>query len=75
MHYAGSFIGGVSNIVSSYNLVTFLQRSCVIEFDGASKGNPGPAGAAAVLRTDDGSLVCSHTPLVNQFISLTYLSV
>ncbi|ESR51709.1 hypothetical protein CICLE_v10031867mg [Citrus x clementina] len=34
------------------------HRSCVIEFDGASKGNPGPAGAAAVLRTDDGSLIC-----------------
>ncbi|KAH9709127.1 RNase H domain-containing protein [Citrus sinensis] len=34
------------------------HRSCIIEFDGASKGNPGPAGAAAVLRTDDGSLIC-----------------
>lgn len=26
-------------------------------FDGASKGNPGLAGAGAVLRADDGSLV------------------
>ncbi|XP_031252457.1 uncharacterized protein LOC116116381 [Pistacia vera] len=34
------------------------SRSCIIEFDGASKGNPGPAGAAAVLRTNDGSLIC-----------------
>ncbi|XP_044490967.1 uncharacterized protein LOC123215003 isoform X2 [Mangifera indica] len=33
-------------------------HSCIIEFDGASKGNPGPAGAAAVLQTNDGSLIC-----------------
>ncbi|KAL3636319.1 hypothetical protein CASFOL_020866 [Castilleja foliolosa] len=32
-------------------------RSCTIEFDGASKGNPGQAGAGAVLRSDDGSLI------------------
>ncbi|XP_058112159.1 uncharacterized protein LOC131255456 isoform X4 [Magnolia sinica] len=31
--------------------------SCVLEFDGASKGNPGKAGAGAVLRTEDGSMV------------------
>ncbi|GAB2276570.1 hypothetical protein Dimus_039196 [Dionaea muscipula] len=31
--------------------------SCIIEFDGASRGNPGPAGAGAVVRNDDGSLV------------------
>lgn len=34
-----------------------LQRTCILEFDGASKGNPGQAGAGAVLRTDDGNLV------------------
>eukprot|EP00261_Vitis_vinifera_P034785 XP_019076028.1 PREDICTED: uncharacterized protein LOC100255243 isoform X3 [Vitis vinifera] len=33
-------------------------RSCVVEFDGASKGNPGPAGAAAVLRSDSGRVIC-----------------
>ncbi|EPS70565.1 hypothetical protein M569_04195, partial [Genlisea aurea] len=33
-------------------------RSCTLEFDGASKGNPGQAGAGAVLRSDDGSLIC-----------------
>ncbi|KAG6429608.1 hypothetical protein SASPL_107660 [Salvia splendens] len=33
-------------------------RSCTIEFDGASKGNPGQAGAGAVLRSDDGNLIC-----------------
>ncbi|PRQ41215.1 putative ribonuclease H [Rosa chinensis] len=31
---------------------------CTLEFDGASKGNPGLAGAGAVLRADDGSLIC-----------------
>ncbi|CAN4094768.1 unnamed protein product [Withania somnifera] len=31
-------------------------RSCTLEFDGASKGNPGQAGAGAVIRADDGSL-------------------
>ncbi|KAK2985329.1 hypothetical protein RJ640_029473, partial [Escallonia rubra] len=36
----------------------FPGRSCVLEFDGASKGNPGQAGAGAVLRADDGSLIC-----------------
>lgn len=33
------------------------QQSCILEFDGASKGNPGPAGAGAVLRAEDGSMV------------------
>ncbi|XP_060184422.1 uncharacterized protein LOC132614082 isoform X1 [Lycium barbarum] len=33
-------------------------RSCTLEFDGASKGNPGLAGAGAVLRADDGSFIC-----------------
>ena len=45
-----------SNIIHAYN---FAQCSCVIEFDGASKGNPGLAGAGAVLRADDGSVVCN----------------
>ncbi|KAF8010898.1 hypothetical protein BT93_J1515 [Corymbia citriodora subsp. variegata] len=31
--------------------------SCSLEFDGASRGNPGPAGAGAILRANDGSLV------------------
>ncbi|KAJ0986923.1 hypothetical protein J5N97_005279 [Dioscorea zingiberensis] len=31
--------------------------SCTIEFDGASKGNPGKAGAGAILRAEDGSIV------------------
>ncbi|KAE8704977.1 RNase H family protein, putative isoform 2 [Hibiscus syriacus] len=32
--------------------------SCILEFDGASKGNPGPAGAGAVLKTDTGTVIC-----------------
>jgi len=34
-----------------------LQRSCILEFDGASSGNPGRSGAGAVLRSADGSRV------------------
>ncbi|KAL3813770.1 hypothetical protein ACJIZ3_015038 [Penstemon smallii] len=37
--------------------ILILQCSCILEFDGASKGNPGPAGAGAVLRAADGSMV------------------
>ncbi|GMY13426.1 ribonuclease hi [Fagus crenata] len=33
-------------------------HSCILLFDGASKGNPGLAGAGAVLRAEDGSMVC-----------------
>ncbi|XP_018622507.1 uncharacterized protein LOC107808198 isoform X8 [Nicotiana tabacum] len=36
----------------------YTQRSCTLEFDGSSKGNPGQAGAGAVVRADDGSLIC-----------------
>ncbi|KAB5544958.1 hypothetical protein DKX38_013070 [Salix brachista] len=39
-------------------LIFYSQKSCLLEFDGASKGNPGQAGAGAVLRNDDGSLIC-----------------
>ncbi|XP_038889960.1 uncharacterized protein LOC120079705 [Benincasa hispida] len=34
------------------------RESCFLEFDGASKGNPGQAGAGAVLRAHDGSVIC-----------------
>ncbi|XP_008676863.1 putative rnase H family protein isoform X2 [Zea mays] len=34
--------------------------SCILEFDGASKGNPGKAGAGAIIRQVDGSVVCSQ---------------
>ncbi|KAL5740177.1 hypothetical protein ACOSP7_029058 [Xanthoceras sorbifolium] len=32
-------------------------KSCTIEYDGASKGNPGRAGAGVVLRDESGSVV------------------
>ena len=35
------------------------QDTCVIEFDGASKGNPGIAGAGVLLRAADGRSVCN----------------
>ncbi|OMO59868.1 hypothetical protein CCACVL1_24561 [Corchorus capsularis] len=34
------------------------SQFCIVEFDGASKGNPGPAGAGAILRTEDGRVIC-----------------
>ncbi|XP_047170244.1 uncharacterized protein LOC124838634 isoform X2 [Vigna umbellata] len=33
-------------------------RTCILEFDGVSNGNPGKSGAGAVLRAIDGSLIC-----------------
>ncbi|XP_057463923.1 uncharacterized protein LOC130753787 isoform X1 [Actinidia eriantha] len=36
----------------------FSRGSCIIEFDGASKGNPGLSGAGAVLRVEGGNMVC-----------------
>lgn len=36
----------------------YPQPYCTLEFDGASKGNPGPAGAGAVLRDQNGNVVC-----------------
>lgn len=52
----------------SYENVVYaiiFQDSCTLEFDGASKGNPGLAGAGAVLRADDGSAVCSSTYILD----------
>ncbi|XP_042502210.1 uncharacterized protein LOC122079644 isoform X2 [Macadamia integrifolia] len=34
-----------------------VKLPCILEFDGASKGNPGQAGAGAVIRAEDG-IVC-----------------
>ncbi|GMP30377.1 hypothetical protein CsSME_00005072 [Camellia sinensis var. sinensis] len=45
----------VNSFLTNYQVT---QLSCTIEFDGASKGNPGLAGAGAMLRADDGSMVC-----------------
>ncbi|CAN1288057.1 Uncharacterized protein Mb2253c [Linum perenne] len=47
---------------SDYQVATqkssYDPEFCTLEFDGASRGNPGPAGAGAVLRTSDGTLIC-----------------
>ncbi|CAK8561522.1 unnamed protein product [Lathyrus sativus] len=32
-------------------------KTCIVEFDGASKGNPGRAGAGAILRSKDGNVI------------------
>nr|AFK33324.1 unknown [Lotus japonicus] len=42
------------------------NRSCTLEFDGSSKGNPGSAGAGAVLRAEDGSKVYLREGVGNQ---------
>ncbi|KAL8461651.1 hypothetical protein ACS0TY_032942 [Phlomoides rotata] len=39
------------------HLPNHVQCSCILEFDGASKGNPGQAGAGAVLRAANGSMM------------------
>ncbi|XP_050906474.1 uncharacterized protein LOC127120114 isoform X3 [Lathyrus oleraceus] len=57
----GSFSTNVQrkHCVSGLQLQTELSTntciSCTLNFDGASKGNPGLAGAGAILRADDGS--------------------
>ena len=40
-------------------VVQVAQPSCVLLFDGALKGNPGQAGAGAVLCAEDGSVECN----------------
>ncbi|WOL06190.1 hypothetical protein Cni_G14922 [Canna indica] len=37
--------------------ITSKHMLCILEFDGASKGNLGKAGAGAILRTEDGRVV------------------
>ncbi|MED6198968.1 hypothetical protein PIB30_119022 [Stylosanthes scabra] len=37
---------------------SYGNQTCLLEFDGASKGNPGKAGAGAILRAIDGSVIC-----------------
>ncbi|XP_068462750.1 uncharacterized protein [Phaseolus vulgaris] len=48
----------VAEAPSHSTLCILVQRTCTLEFDGASKGNPGKSGAGAVLRAIDGSLIC-----------------
>ncbi|XP_057248551.1 uncharacterized protein LOC104883567 isoform X2 [Beta vulgaris subsp. vulgaris] len=44
----------ISDLRNYQELVPSTSKSCTIEFDGASKGNPGQAGAGAVMRAVDG---------------------
>lgn len=37
--------------------ISSKYMTCILEFDGASKGNPGKAGAGAILRTADGGVI------------------
>lgn len=37
--------------------ISSKYMTCFLEFDGASKGNPGKAGAGAILRTADGTMI------------------
>jgi hypothetical protein len=46
-------------LTCSYHLTWSLQLSCILEFDGACKGNPGKSGAGVIVRRPDGSLVCT----------------
>ncbi|WCJ21707.1 RNase H family protein [Euphorbia peplus] len=46
------------DIQSETQALSYDPHSCTLEFDGASKGNPGPAGAGALLRAADGSVIC-----------------
>ncbi|OEL30975.1 hypothetical protein BAE44_0008005 [Dichanthelium oligosanthes] len=39
------------------SLILWLKLSCILEFDGASKGNPGKSGAGAIIRRLDGSVI------------------
>ncbi|KAK3188846.1 hypothetical protein Dsin_028407 [Dipteronia sinensis] len=48
-------VGG--NMLYSGSMDNTIRQFCILEFDNASKGNPGQAGAGAVLRAEDGSVV------------------
>jgi ribonuclease HI len=48
-------------LTCSYHWTCSLQLSCILEFDGACKGNPGKSGAGVVVRRPDGSVVCTTT--------------
>ncbi|KAL9254988.1 hypothetical protein AKJ16_DCAP16777 [Drosera capensis] len=51
-------LAGSSDHSNKHTKLDSDMHTCIIEFDGASKGNPGQAGAGAVVRASDGSLIC-----------------
>jgi ribonuclease HI len=50
----------------------YLQRSCILRFDGAARGNPGPAGAGAALFAENGTLVSNIWQQFN-WVNIVYL--
>ncbi|XP_062106791.1 uncharacterized protein LOC133818102 [Humulus lupulus] len=48
---------GICRSLSDCQAQVGSSDSCILEFDGALKGNPGLVGAGAVLRAEDGSAV------------------
>lgn len=44
---------GIPCVSRSLSIPFHVQSSCIVEFDGSSKGNPGQAGAGAILRASD----------------------
>lgn len=51
-------LGGILALPSGRSIGVFMNETITIQFDGGSRGNPGPAGIGVVLRAEDG------TPLV-----------
>ncbi|KAG5094549.1 hypothetical protein JHK84_050137 [Glycine max] len=66
--------GNDTDAVRFYGMVyvTWIQQTCFVEFDGASKGNPGKAGAGAILRANDGSLIDGSWKVKNENLSTLY---
>lgn len=50
-----------------------VEQRCTIEYDGASKGNPGRAGAGYVLR-EGGNVVCFYLCSESTHLYIGYLS-
>ncbi|KAI3997303.1 hypothetical protein MKX01_009147 [Papaver californicum] len=49
---------GPSKIIKHESSVQEQKGLCIVEFDGAAKGNPGPAGAGAILRDENRRVLC-----------------
>ncbi|TXG59009.1 hypothetical protein EZV62_016838 [Acer yangbiense] len=59
VHFPKRFKQEAFGSTSSSTIVQGGRSSGILNFDGCSKGNPGKAGAGAVLRPENGSWVCS----------------
>ena len=45
-----------------------MSRKVYLEYDGASKGNPGRSGAGAVLKSEDGRVVINRSIVLQNFL-------